>query len=125
MRTQPLRIACLLVAELPAAAALRAEPELAGRPLAIASEPGSRAAVLSVSPEAACAGVHRGSALAHARAVCAALCVRVASPARERAARAALLDVALSASPRAGWLPVRPGAGAGVAVIPLVECGVG
>jgi protein ImuB len=106
----PTRVAYLLVPELLAAARLRAEPELAGRPFAIASAAASstanpqlstRPVVLSVSPEAARCGVQVGASLSRARAVCGGLAVRVADPALERAARAALLDVALSASPRA------------------------
>lgn len=119
-----MRIACLLASDLPAAAAVRAEPELAGLPLAVVSEPGPRAAVLSVSPEAARAGVHRGSTLAHARSVCAALRARVASPVREGAARAALLDVALSISPRAEVAPARAGARAGEAIVHIDASGL-
>lgn len=112
------RVACLLAPDLPVAAVLRARPELAGRPLAIVSEPGPRATVLAVTPAAARAGVRAGDPLAHARACCAALCVRPASPALERAARAALLDAALSAAPRAALAPPRPaGPRAGEAVV--------
>ncbi|HTY16370.1 MAG TPA: hypothetical protein VMH82_01445 [Myxococcota bacterium] len=110
-------MACLIVPDLPAVAELRAHPELAGLPLAVVSESGPRATVLSVSPAAAHAGVRRGSAIAQARSVCAALCVRVASPARERAARDALLDVALSASLRAALAPPGEGVRAGEAVV--------
>jgi protein ImuB len=112
-----LRVACLLVPDLPAVAELRAHPELAGLPLAVVSEAGPRATVLSVSPAAARAGVQRGSALAQARSVCAELRVRVASPARERTARDALLDAALSASPRAERAPPRAGPRAGEAAV--------
>src|SRR5262245_12272259 len=104
------RIACLLVPALPLAAELRAHPELAGRPFAIASGPGPRAEIVAVSPEAASAGVRALSTVVHARAACAALELRVLSPALEGAARAALLDAALSTSPRAE--PAPPGAGA-------------
>jgi protein ImuB len=103
------RIACLLVPALPLAAELRAHPELAGRPFAITSGPGPRAEIVAVSPEAARAGVRPLVAAVHARAACAALELRVLSPALEQAARAALLDAALSASPRAE--PAPPGAG--------------
>ena len=105
----PARIACLLVPALPLAAALRARPELAGRPLAIASGPGPRAEIVAVSPEAVQAGVRPLSTVVHARAACAALELRVLSPALEQAARAALLDAALSTSPRAE--PAQPAAG--------------
>jgi protein ImuB len=93
------------VPELPLAAELRASPQLAGRPLAVASGAGPRAEIVAVSPEAAARGVRRIATVAHARALCAQLCVRVASPALERAARAALLDAALSVSPRAALAP--------------------
>jgi protein ImuB len=95
------RIACLLVPALSLAAELRAEPELRGRPLAIASAPGPRGEVLACSPEAERAGVRVGSGVAHARAACAALALRVLSPAKERAAREALRDAALACAPRA------------------------
>jgi protein ImuB len=104
------RLACLLVPALPLAAELRARPELAGRPLAIAAGPGPRAEIVAVSPEAAQAGVRTLGSVVHARAHCAALVVRVLSPAQVEAAREALLDVALSASPRAEHAP--PGSGA-------------
>ena len=104
------RIACLRVADLPLAAELRAHPEWGERPLVIASASGPRAEVVSVSQTAARLGVRQGSTIAHARTVCASLAVRVASPALEHAARAALLDVALSFSPRATLLPRARGA---------------
>ena len=53
-----------------------------------------------ISPEAQALGVQPGATLASARALCAALRSRVSAPAGERAARDALLDVALSVSPR-------------------------
>jgi protein ImuB len=106
----PSRIACLLVPALPLAAALRAEPELAGRPLAIAAGSGPRAELVAVSAEAAQAGVRAFTSCVHARAACAALVVRVLAPAQNEAARSALLDAALSASPRAE--PAPPGSGA-------------
>ncbi len=120
------RAACLLAPDLPVAAELRAQPELVGRPLAVVSEPGPRAVVLAASPAAARAGVRAGDALAHARSVCAELCVRVASPAREHAARATLLDVALSVAPRAALAPPRSaGPRAGEAVVHLDVSGTG
>lgn len=120
----PARVACVLVPALPAAAQIRAHPELAESPLAVVSEPGSRATVLSVSPAAARAGVHPGATLTHARAVCSALVPRVSHPALERAARDALFDVALSASPRAEWVARRSGAGAGEAAVHLDASGL-
>jgi protein ImuB len=119
------RIACLRVADLPLAAELRAHPEWAERPLVIASAGGPRAEVVSVSQAAARRGVRRGSSIAHARTLCASLVVRIASPALERAARAALLDVALSFSPRATLLPPARGAFAPEAVALLDASGIG
>jgi protein ImuB len=103
------RIACLLVPALPLAAELRAHPELAGRPFAVAAGPGPRAEIVAVSPEAARAGVRPLTTAVQARAVCAGLELRVLSLAREQAARAALLDAALAVSPRAE--PAPPGSG--------------
>ncbi len=91
-----MRTACLRVPELPLAAELRAHPELAERPFAIASGPGPRAELVAVSAEAARRGVRGLTSVAHAHAICGDLRVRVASPALEQAARAALLDAALS-----------------------------
>ncbi len=96
-----MRIACLLIPDLPLRAELRAHPELADEPLVISSGPGSRAEVLAVSPRALARGVHVGQTLPRARALTRDLVVRVASPALERAARETLLDVALSLAPRA------------------------
>lgn len=104
-----MRVACLRVPDLPLAARLRASPELCGRPVVIASGPDGRAEVVSVSPEAAGAGVRRLATVAHARAACADLRVRVASPALERAARETLLDAGLSCAPRAELAPLVPG----------------
>jgi protein ImuB len=118
------RIACLRVADLPLAAELRAHPEWAERPLVVASAGGPRAEVVSVSRAAARLGVLPGSSVAHARTVCATLAVRVASPALGRAARAALLDVALSFSPRATLLPPARGAFAPEAVALLDASGI-
>ncbi|MBT37566.1 MAG: DNA polymerase Y family protein [Myxococcota bacterium] len=100
-----MRVACCRVPNLPLAAALRAHPEFAGAPLAIASGPDARAEVVAVSPEAERRGVRCHTTLAHARSVCGALHVRVASPALEGAARQALLDAALGSAPRAELAP--------------------
>ncbi len=103
------RVACLLTPALALAAELRAEPELRGRPLAIATVPGARGEVLACTPEAMRAGVRIGSGVVHARAACAALAVRVLSPAKERAAREALCDAALACAPRAELAPPATG----------------
>lgn len=119
------RIACLLVPDLPLAAELRASPEQAGLPLVVASAPGPRAFVVSASPEARRLGARAGAPLVHARAVCAELRVRVASPALARAARAALLDAALSFGPRVAAAPSAAGAFAAEAAVFLDAAGIG
>ncbi len=120
-----MRVACLLVPDLPLVAALRAQPELAGRPMGVTSAAGPRAELVAISPEAAARGVRRGSTVVHARTVCAELCLRVASPALEQAARAALLDVALSFSPRAALAPRAQGVLAAEASVALDATGIG
>jgi protein ImuB len=116
--------ACLLVADLPRAAALRAQPELAGRPFALSSGAGGRAEIVSASPEAIRNGVRRGHSVAEARSLYAALDVQVVSPALEEAARAALLDAALSCSPRAELEPRRAGPYASEAAVSADASGV-
>jgi protein ImuB len=111
------RIACLLVPDLPLRAELRAHPELAGRPLAVASGPDARAEVIALSTEARAAGVPTACSAAHARTICPALRIRVVSPAVERAARDALLDAALACSPRAAPVPPSGGAFAAEAAV--------
>ena len=118
------RTACLLIPNLPLVAELRAHPELGGEPLAVASGPGPRAELIAVSAKAARRGVLSQTSVAHARAVCAELIVRVASPALETAARAALLDAALGVSPRATEAPRSAGAFAAEAAVYLDASGV-
>jgi len=122
--SREVRIACCLVPDLPLAALLRAEPELVGLPLALASGSGPRAEIIGVSPEATRCGVRRGSSIPHARVVCSELRVRVLSPALEQAARAALLDAALGCAPRAVLAPRASGAYAGEAAVLLDASGV-
>jgi len=97
------------VPDLPRAAALRAHPELAGRCFAVASGRGPRAEIVSVSDAAARQGVRTGQSATQARSICAELEIQLASPALEETARAALLDAALSGSPRAVLEPRRSG----------------
>ncbi len=99
------RIACLLIPDLPLRAELRAHPELADAPLVVASGTGARADVIAASPSAQAMGVRIAHSVAQARAACPEVRVRIASPALDRAARATLLDIALSLSPRAESAP--------------------
>ena len=96
-----MRVACLLVPDLPLYAEFRASPELQGQPLAITSGPGSRAEILAVSREAFLQGARAGQTLPQARAVCPEIAARLASPVLIKAAREAMLDVGLSMAPRA------------------------
>jgi len=91
----------------------------------IVSAPGARAFVVSASPEARARGARVGASRVHARAVCADLRVRVASPALERATREALLDVALGFSPRVAAAPPATGAFLAEASVFLDASGVG
>ena len=118
------RIACLLVPDLPWVALVRAHPELAGRPLAVTAGAGPRAEVLALSPEAARRGVRLPCSAAQARAACAELAVHAASPALEEAARRALLDAALSTSPRAELAPPAAGLRAAEAAVFLDASGL-
>jgi protein ImuB len=118
------RIACLLVPDLPWVALVRAHPELVGRPLAVTAGAGPRAEVLALSPEAARRGVRLPCSVAQARAVCAELAVHAASPALEEAARRALLDAALSTSPRAELAPPAAGLRAAEAAVFLDASGL-
>jgi len=118
------RIASLLVPDLPLRAELRARPESTERALVVASGTEARDEVIAVSGSAARAGVQPGCTVAHARAVSGELVVRVASPALERAARQSLLDVALAFSPRATVLARPSGAFASEACVLLDASGV-
>jgi protein ImuB len=119
-----MRTACLLIPNLPLAAELRAHPEFVGEPLGVATASGPRAELIAVSPEAEQRGVRRGVSVAHARAICVDLLVRVASPALENAARETLLDAALSVSPRADPAPRTSGPFAAEAAVYLDASGV-
>ncbi len=101
------RIACLLVADFAIAALTRANPDLRDRAFALIRMPttGRRAAyqphseLSQVSPAARAAGVRPAMTVAQARALIPDLIVRCPSPAAERAAADALLDMAESISP--------------------------
>jgi protein ImuB len=96
------KFACLWLPDVPLAAALRAEPELAGKPLAV------------VDDDTIVSGWLRGMTVAQARTVAPDLVVRPVSLQALASAQAALVDVALSASPRV------EDAGGGLAVLDLV-----
>ncbi|HUE30215.1 MAG TPA: DNA polymerase Y family protein [Verrucomicrobiae bacterium] len=94
------RIACLLVPDLPVAAACRAEPDLAGRPLALAAGTGTHAPIVAAAAAARARGVRPGHTVAQARAIAADLIVRPRDDAAERSAVRALVDVAASLASR-------------------------
>src|SRR6516162_5461644 len=90
------RIACLLVPDLPIAAACRADPALAGRPLVLTERDGAYARVVAASDAARARGVVAGvHGVAQARVV-AALVIRPRDLAVEASAARALADVAAS-----------------------------
>ncbi|MGH7931866.1 MAG: DNA polymerase Y family protein [Candidatus Binataceae bacterium] len=113
------RIACLMVAGFPVAAAIRANPELRERPFALlrlptAASPAGGAhrahragiatyqphsEIAHVSPLAKAAGLRPGMTVAQARALLPGLVITSPSAAAERAAADALLNVAESLSP--------------------------
>lgn len=111
-----MRIACLLQPDLPLAARLRVEPDLAGVPFAIVDGPSPRAQVTCVTAEARVRAVRPGLTITQARALCPELVVRVANVEVERSAEAALRDVALSFSPRVEK-PTRPDALTGAVLL--------
>jgi protein ImuB len=94
------RIACLLVPDLPVAAACRADPGLAGLPLALCAGTGAHAPIAAASRAARARGVRPGHTVAQARAIATDLVVRTRDPAAERSAALALADVAASVASR-------------------------
>jgi protein ImuB len=91
------RIACLLVVDLPVAAACRADPDLTGLPLALTEQAGPHAPIVAAADAARALGVRPGRhSVAQARAVAADLVVRRRHLTAERAALQALADVAAS-----------------------------
>jgi protein ImuB len=94
------RIVCLWVRQLPLAAALRVEPDLRDRPVAISAGRGQRSPIVALSPVARARGVEPAMTAAQARAVCPTLTVRPASREALTAAGDALADVAETVSPR-------------------------
>ena len=95
------RIACLVVPDLPVAAARRADPDLCGLALVLTEGSGPHARVIAASAEARARGVRPGAhTVAQARAVAADLVVRPRDHAVERSAALALADVASSLASR-------------------------
>lgn len=95
------RIACLLVPDLPVAAVCRADPDRAGKPLALTEAPGPHARVVATSAQARALGVRAGRhTAAQARAFAHDLIVCHRDPAAEASARRALVDVAASLTGR-------------------------
>src|SRR5213592_1155730 len=94
------RIACLLVPDLPVAAACRADPDLAALPLALSEGGGPHAPIVAASAAAHARGVRAGHTVAQARAIAADLVVRRRDEAAERSAVRALVDVAASLASR-------------------------
>jgi protein ImuB len=100
------RIACILVADFPLAAAVRQSPELRDQPLVLIESAGRRDLVgvanmecRFVSAHARAMGVRTGMTVARARAAASGLAVASRSPAAEVSAAEALVDVAISLSP--------------------------
>src|SRR5438445_346060 len=94
------RIACLLVPDLPIAAACRADPDLAERPLALSAGTGTHAPIIAAAAAARARGVRIGQPVAQALAIAADLVVRPRDETAERSAVRALVDVAASLASR-------------------------
>src|SRR5438132_10823 len=94
------RIACLLVPDLPIAAACRADPDLAGRPLALSAGTGTHAPIVAAAAAARARGVRVGHTVAQSLAIAADLVVRPRDETAERSAVRALVDVAASLASR-------------------------
>src|SRR5256712_950893 len=94
------RIACLLVPDLPVAAACRADPDLAARPLALSEGGGPHAPIVAAAAAARARGVRVGHTVAQALAIAADLVIRPRDEAAERSAVRALIDVAASLASR-------------------------
>lgn len=99
------RIGCLLVPDLPVAAACRADPALLDLPLVLTDGPGTQARLVAVSRAARARGIRLGLTATQARAVAAGLVVRSRNLAAEHAAREALGDVAASLASRVERTP--------------------
>ncbi len=94
------RYACLAVPAFPVAAILRTRPDLRHRPVAVVAGRAPALTVVDADALARRAGVAPALPAAEAQARVTGLTLVPRSPACEASAQAALLDVALSASPR-------------------------
>jgi protein ImuB len=90
--------ACIHVRNFPAAAVLRAEPELHARAVAVLEGKPPLEKILAVNEKASRIGIAQGMTKAQAE-LCTELALRPRSPLQESAAHAALLDCAQSFSP--------------------------
>jgi protein ImuB len=95
----PPRYACAWVSGFAAAALVRQDPALRGRPVAALRDPALRT-VVAVTPEAAAGGARAGMSATEAATRVPDLVGRAEDPAAERAAAGALLDAAWATSPR-------------------------
>ena len=94
------RIACLFIPLFPLAARLRAEPELAGEPVAVCEGNGSAARVVGASRPARKSGVRSEMSLAQARGILPSLIARGRDVSCETSAHEALVETATGLSPR-------------------------
>lgn len=94
------RIACLWVPEMYLRSHLRVDPELAGRPLALADGRVARSAIVATSAAAARAGILPGMRVTEALALCDVLVVRQVSSEALAAALSTVADVASTLSSR-------------------------
>jgi protein ImuB len=90
--------ACIYVPNFPVAAAVRAEPELQARPVAILEGKPPLEKIIAVNEKAGGFGITPGMTKAQGE-LCAELALRPRSPLQENSAHAALLDCAQSFSP--------------------------
>ena len=106
----PRRILSLWFPRLAAERVLRAEPGLAGQPLAVVADARGALVLASLDAVAEAAGLRRGMALGDARAICPGLVTRPEDPCREAAFLAALRRWAGGFSP---WAAAEGARGAG------------
>jgi protein ImuB len=94
------RFACLWVPHFTAAALVRSDPSLLGRPVAAIVGPSTTRSVLEVTPDAWAGGVRPGMNVGEAETRVPGLVCRARDLTAERSATAALLDLAVATSPR-------------------------